>query len=235
MKSILSLLPAFVFVLLVLSSCEKETKTGINLSFKGDISSLKSDNLSGVLTISEAYIGVHEIEIEIEMETEHEQGESEMEIEYEFEYEYEGDYTVDLLTGKSTPEFGFSELEPGVYNEVEAELSPILEGGTKSVSIKGTFTDTDQMTIEFEFSTSAEIEIEVESETGFFLDEASILDLVVSFDLEMLFDGVDFSNAVRNEMDVVIIDEKHNVDLAQKIKANISLYVDLEEDDEDDD
>ena len=218
-------------------SCEKETRTGINLSFIGDISSLKSANLSGVLTIDEAYIGVHEIEIEteIEMETEHEEGESEIEIEYEYEFEYEGDYTVDLLTGESTPEFGFSALEPGIYNEVEAEISPILDGGTKSVSIKGTFTDTDQMTIDFEFSTSAEIEIEVESETGFFLDEGKIIDLVVSFDLEMLFDGVDFSNAVRNEMDVVIIDETHNVDLANRIKSNINLYVDLEEDDYTDD
>ena len=216
------------FLILIGISCEKSADTGIALSFKGETSALKSTSNSGSFTFSEAMIGVHEIEIE--METEEEDGESEMET--EIEYEFEGPYAVDLLSGVSDPEIGLAELIPGNYNELEAEISPILDGGTKSVIIKGSYTDTNQETVDFEFSTASEIELEVESDAGFYLDEGTILELVVTFDLAMLFDGVDFASAEKNDMGVVIMDDSHNVELTNKVKSNISQYAEIEDDDE---
>ncbi len=67
------------------------------------------------------------------------------------------------------------------------------------------------------------------------MDEGTIIDMVVTFDLDMLFDGVDMTNAERNESDVVIINDTTNSDLAAIIKSNIESCADLEEDDDDDD
>jgi hypothetical protein len=218
-------------LLTVVISCEKSVETGIALSFKAETSALKSLDNSGTFTFSVALLGVHEIELEMESEEEYE----DQEVETEMEYEFEGQFEVDLLTGTSNPEIGLAEVIPGTYNELEAEISPFLDGGTKSVILKGTYTDTNQETTEFEFSSSSEIEFEVESDAGFYLDEGTILDLVVTFDLAMFFDGVDFSEAERNEQDVVIMNDDTNVDLTNIVKSNINRYAEIEDEDEMDD
>ncbi|MFO7850936.1 MAG: DUF4382 domain-containing protein [Bacteroidota bacterium] len=229
MKSILHLIGSIALISVLIISCEKSDDTGINLQFKGETSSLKAKTTGGTYDFTEALMGLSEIEIEMEMEDDDNGTETEI------EYDYEGNYTVDLLAGTSDPKIGFSEFEPGTYNEVEAEIEPILDGGTKSIIIKGTLTDAEEVVTEFEFSTSEEIEIEIESEIGFYLDEGTIIDMVVTFDLDMLFDGVDMTNAERNESDVVIINDTTNSDLAAIIKSNIESCADLEEDDDDDD
>jgi hypothetical protein len=234
MRGILVIVMAFMIIIAI--SCEKSDDTGITLSFKGETSVLKSTNNDGSYTFSEAFLGVHEIEIESEEEYEEEyetEGtEVEIETETEIEYEFEGEYAVDLLTGESDPDMGLAEVQPGTYNELEAEISPILEGG-KSIIIKGTYTESGQETIEFEFSTTSEIELEVESDAGFYLDEGSILDLVVTFVLPGLFDGVDFYGAEKNDNGVVIMDDSTNVEQTNKVKSNISKFAELEDDDDD--
>ena len=224
------------FLMMAVISCEKSVDTGIALSFKGETSALKSTENSGTYTFSEALLGVHEIEIEgeEEYEYEYEDGETEVEVEYEseIEIEFEGKFEVDLLTGTSNPEIGLEAVPAGYYNELEAELSPFLEGG-KSVIIKGTYTEPDKETIEFEFSTSSEIELEVESDAGFYLDEGTILELVVTFDLSLLFEGVDFYGAEENDEGIVIMDDTTNVEQTKKVKSNICKYAEIEDEDDD--
>jgi len=231
MKKMFITISGLLLMVLIMSSCNKNGETGINLSFKASTAAFKS-LAGGAFEFSEALIGVHEISIEAESE-EFDDDDSQGS-DSDFEYDYEGNYSVDLLTGVSSPEIGFADFVPGTYNEVEVELTTVLEGGTLSMIIKGTNTDGGN-SIDFEFSTAAEIEFEVESDMGFYLDEGTILDLVLKIDLISLFDGVDFSQAQLNDNNVAIINDNTNTELAAIIRSNIHHCSDLEEDHEDSD
>ena len=73
----------------------------------------------------------------------------------------------------------------------------------------------------------------MESDAGFYLDEGSILDLVVTFVLPMLFEGVDFYSAEKNEEGVVIMDDSTNGELTNIVKSNLNQYAELEDEDDD--
>lgn len=230
MKKLLFGISLILVVSLLTSSCKKTGDTGMNLSFKSKTVALKTLNAVS-FDFSEALIGVHEIEIKMESE---EFNDSQSSEETEIEYDYDGDYVVDLLTGTSTPDLGFENFVPGNYNKIEAEIHNILDGGTKSISIKGVYTDIEAVEHEFEFSTSDLLEFEIESDAGFYLEEGMVLDLVVKIDLAMLFNGVDFSQAVLNDLNVAIINDTTNSSLADIVKANLAQYSEIEEDFEDD-
>ncbi len=229
MKSILKLLLA-ALIIVYAGSCTKITDTGITLKIKG-ISTLpavkKSTAVEGY-TFSEALMGIKEIEIEAESADEESDDYDDV------EYEFEGKYVVDLLTGTSSPDLGLADLQPGTYNELEAETAQILEGGNTLI-LKGTYTDAAQNVHTFEFSTDDEIELEIESDEGFVLAEGEVLDMIVNIYLPMLFEGVDFSTATENADGVIIINDSSNPSLAWKINNNIDHVAEIEIDDDDDD
>ena len=229
MKSILKLLLA-ALIIVYAGSCTKITDTGITLKIKG-ISTLpavkKSTAVEGY-TFSEALMGIKEIEIEAESADEESDDYDDV------EYEFEGKYVVDLLTGTSSPDLGLADLQPGTYNELEAETAQILEGGNTLI-LKGTYTDAAQNVHTFEFSTDDEIELEIESDEGFVLTEGEVLDMIVNIYLPMLFEGVDFSTATENADGVIIINDSSNPSLAWKINNNIDHVAEIEIDDDGDD
>ena len=87
------------------------------------------------LVFSEILIGVTELEFETLEEDQREEEDDaydgdhrdgEMENE---EIEFEGEFVVDLIHGTSTPDFGIADILPGLYEEMEIEIGPVLEGG----------------------------------------------------------------------------------------------------------
>jgi hypothetical protein len=219
MKNVIKILVASTIVIFV-ASCTKSTDTGISLSIKGSTTLplvKKSATVEGFI-FSEALLGIKDIEIKME---------DELLDDGDMDFDFNGNYVVDLLAGTTTPALGFSEFLPGTYNKFESETALALEGD-KSISLKGTYTTADGTVYTFELSTSAEVEFEFESDSGFVLTEGVVLDMLVNVNLPMLFDGVDFSKAVANENNVILINELSNAALLEKILNNIDHVAEME-------
>jgi hypothetical protein len=226
MKNILKIVIAALLMVFA-TSCTKNNDTGISLSIKGitTLPAIKRSAKVEGFTFSEALLGIKEIEIKKEDES-LDDG--------DMEFDFDGSYVVDLLAGTSTPALGFSEFLPGTYNKFESETAPVLDGG-KSLSIKGTYTDLSGTVYNFEFSTNAEIEFEFESDSGFVLTEGKVLEMLVSVNLPLLFDGVDFSKATANLNGIIVINESSNASVAAAIKNNIDYVAKMEDENESED
>ena len=120
----------FLLVLLLLTgflltSCDESndpTLSQVSLEMKA-VTTSSTVNPTGRtsatdLEFTEAFVGVTEVELEYEVESDSDEDEDEE----EYEIEFEGNYIVDLLNGTSDPEFGISELPPGLYEELEIEM-----------------------------------------------------------------------------------------------------------------
>lgn len=213
-----------------------EMKASTSLS---KISSSGRSMASG-LVFSEILIGVTELEFETLEEDQREEeddahdgedhdGETEND-----EIEFEGEFAVDLIHGTSTPDFGIAEILPGLYQEMEIEIGPVLEGG-KSVLIAFEIPQQDADPLKFEYWYSGELEIEIEREAGFHLDEGSFNQMLVLFDLDVLFGNIDFSQAVADADGITRIHSTSNANLASLIAANIHAVFEAGEDHDGDD
>lgn len=188
----------------------------------------------------EILIGVTELEFETleEHQNENEEdahdgedhdGESEDE-----DIEFEGQFTVDLIHGTSTPDFGVAEILPGLYEEIEIEIGPVLEGG-KSVVIAFEIPRQDADPLKFEYSYSGELEIEIDRDAGFQLDGGSLTPMLVLFNLDLLFGNIDLSQAVADADGIIRINSSSNADLASLIAANFHDVFEAGEDHDGDD
>lgn len=88
---------------------------------------------SGQLTLTEAKIGIKEIEFEIDLDA---LPESEKDAFTTDEWEFVGPYQIDLLAGTITPPLGEVLLPAGPYEEIELKLDACLAGG-QSIRIAG--------------------------------------------------------------------------------------------------
>ncbi len=205
-------------------SCSKINDTGISLKFKATTAlpaGVKGEGTTG-FTFTEAMLGIKEIEIKRE---------DELLDDGDLEFDFKGNYIVDLLTATSTPDLGFSEFLPGVYNKFESETAPVLTDG-KSISIKGSYSNTGGGPYNFEFSSTSEFEFEFESDSGFVLTEGVVFDMLININLPLLFQGVDFSKATANPSGVIIINETSNNSIASEIKNNIDKAAEMEDEHE---
>ena len=220
MKTFMKLFTVVLIALFALS-CKKTNETGFSLKFKATttIPVVKKGVSAAGFTFTEALLGIKNIQIKREDETLN-NGDT--------EYDYKANYIVDLLTGISTPPFGFEQFIPGTYNKFESETAKLLTGG-KSLSVKGSFTDPAGRTYNFEFATSAEIEFEFESDSSFVLTEGTVFDMLININLPLLFKGVDFSTATANANGVILIDETSNNAILSAIKNNLDKATDMED------
>lgn len=213
-----------------------EMKASTSLS---KISSSGRSMASG-LVFSEILIGVTELEFETLEENQLEEvndahdgedhhGETDNE-----EIEFEGEFVVDLIHGTSTPDFGIAEILPGLYEEMEIEIGPVLEGG-KSVLIAFEIPRQDAEPLKFEYSHSGELEIEIERDAGFHLDGGSLNQMLVLLNLDLLFGNIDFSQAVADADGIIRIHSASNADIASLIAANIHAVFEAGEDHDGDD
>ena len=156
------------------------------------------------------------------------------EIDEEDEIEYEGQFVVDLLKGTSNPDFGIADVLPGVYEEVEIEISPILDDGN-SIFIAFTYQPAEGEPVDVEFTSTGEFEIEIENDNGINLEGNSLNQLLILMDLDMLIFDLDVSMLEPDEDGVIRINDSSNSDIKVKIQDKIAEAFDAGEDNDDDD
>lgn len=238
MKKILKMivLTLVISIGLILESCTTDPGlANVNLDMKAT-TALSTINTAGRvantgLVFTEVLIGVTELEFETLEENEAEDGDGEDDNE---EIEFEGEFVVDLITGISTPDFGEATIVPGLYEEMEMELEPILEGGF-SIFVAFDYTpDGAAEAVRFEYSNDQELEFEIENEAGFQLDDTSLNQMLILIDLDTMFAGLDLNSATADIDGVVRINGTSNTDLAELITKNLDSIMEGGEDDDED-
>jgi hypothetical protein len=96
------------------------------------------------------------------------------------------------------------------------------------------FTNANDEAITVEYSNSDELEFEIENDSGFNLEAGVTNQILVMFDLDALFAGVDLNAATADNDGVVRINRSSNADQASAIDANLDQILDAGEDDDDD-
>lgn len=196
--------------------------------------------MSTGLIFDEVLVGVTELEFETLEENEAEQesddldgddGDGEDEND---EVEYKGNFTVDLLNGTVIPDFGIADVVPGIYEEIEIEMGPVLESGN-SIFVAFRYPTGNGDTLNVEFSTAEEFEMEIEDESGFQLDGGSVHQMIVQFDLDALFRNIDLSQAVADGDGIIRINSSSNSDISDLIEANLENALEAGEDKDGDD
>ncbi len=240
----LLILVGFMGALVSCSENDTPTAANVKLEMKATTSLSKINgsgrSMASGLVFHEVLLGVTELEFETQEEDQSEEdhdaedgedhdGEDENE-----EIEFEGHFVVDLINGTSTPDFGVADILPGLYEEIEIELGPVLEHGN-SIYIAFELPREGQDTLKIEYSNSDEIEIEIEREAGFQLDGGVLNQMLVLFDLDSLFAGIDFNQAIVDADGVIRINETSNADLASLIEANHDNVLEAGEDEDGDD
>lgn len=211
-----------------------EAQVGVKMKATSSLSTISS---SGRLantgyTFLEVFVGVVEMEFEtLEEDLEEDENDSDDE-EKEDEIEFEGNFIVDLIAGTSSPDFGLANIAPGVYEEIEIEMEPILEGG-HTVFVAFEFM-LDGAPKRVEYSYNEELEFEVESSTGFQLDGTNLNQVLIGLDLDALFAGVDLSTASADVDGVVRINENSNAQMAATIESNFETILEAGKDDDED-
>ncbi|MGZ2369597.1 hypothetical protein ACXR6G_07405 [Ancylomarina sp. YFZ004] len=220
---------AFLAVLsLFLFSCDKSSDSvsdspNVKLTFKAITNPVVKAITSQSLTFTEAYMGIKEMEIERDSDDDS----------LEVEYEWEGPYKVNLLTGVSEPEMDLINIEPGIYNEFEADIDNVLDGNLSFV-VKAKFTGVDNVEYNVVFETDEEFELEIESEIGIEISETVVNNLLLTIDLNVLFQDIDFSTAVVSEGNIILLNKDSNSELAKLIEDKIDDVTDFEEDENED-
>jgi hypothetical protein len=192
------------------------------------------------IVYTQVLIGVTEIELETLEENEAEdKGDVENDKDGDGEddnedIEFKGEYTVDLIAGTSTPDFGDTDIAPGLYEEIEIDLAPIMADGN-TMFIAFDFTPTGASApVKYEYSNTASLEYELESDSGIELTDTGLNQLLIVLDLDALFAGVDLSSATADTDGVVRINDKSNANLALQIAANLDSVMEGGEDDDND-
>jgi len=230
---------------LILESCTTDPGlASISLEMKAT-TSLSTINAGGRvmntgLEFTDVIIGVAELEFETLEENDAEDsgdgiedndGDGEDDNE---EIEFEGEFTVDLITGVSTPDFGETTIAPGLYEEMEMELEPFLEGGLSMFVAFNYTPDGATEAVRYEYSNDQELEFEIENEAGFFLDESTLNQMLILIDLDAMFTGIDLNSATADVDGIVRINGTSNTDLATLIAQNLDSIMEGGEDDDDD-
>lgn len=234
-----------LFLVIFISACEGDdiTESRLRVEMKATSSSLVASNgrtMETEIEFTEILIGVTEIELEFEDEdyddsddSDYDDGDDDIDDDDD-EIEFEGEFVIDLLNGTSTPDFGIATIIPGIYEEIEIEMEPILENGT-TLFVAFNFTNADGETINIEYSTDDELEFEIENEAGFQIEEDALSQILILVDMDKLFNGVDFNSTEADEDGVIRINKGSNAAIAAKIASNLDDILEAGDDDDDDD
>jgi len=239
-----------VLVLLIIGSlwlvgCSDDPATeGVNLQMKAvtNLSTINNGRTNATdLVFNQVLLGIREIEFETLEEDDQEDSDDDNDGEDDDgeddneEIEFKGSYVVDLIKGTSTPDFGLASLQPGVYEEIEIELGPVLPNNN-SIFIGFTYTPDGGSPVQVEFSTKKELEFEIEDDkSGYQLDANTLTNILVLFDLDVLFSSVDLSTAEADDDGVIRINDSSNSKLVLQILSRLEDSCEAGEDADDDD
>jgi len=249
----LTVLTLFIGLGMMLQSCDSNetglAKVKLEMKATTDLSTINASGrtMNTGLVFTDILIGATEIEFETleenenednslngndddnEIEDMDEDGEDDNE-----EIEFKGSFVIDLIAGTSTPDFGIADIAPGIYEEIEIELKPILEGDI-SMFVAFEFTPAGGTeVVRVEYSNSDEMEFEIEKEGGFLLDAGALNKMLVMIDLDVMFAGVDLSTASADVDGVVRINSTSNTDLAALIANGLDDIMEGGEDEDED-
>lgn len=226
-------LALFMLAMSVFSACDDAGTQSDGVAFKmkattsGSVINPAGRSMETTYTFQEALIGVRKVEFENDVDDD--SGNDD-----EFEIEFKGRYVVDLIAGTSDPEFGVSNIDPGLYNEIEIELGQFLEGGN-SMFIAFQYQPTGGEPVQVEFSTKALLEFEIDDDEGFVMQPDALSNILVMINLDKLLSTVDLSQAVVDEDGVIRINDTSNAALAQQILGKVEDSCKAGRDDDDDD
>ena len=229
----------FLFSLVFIwTSCEKDddSKNGNTaLKFEGIYNSTiqtKSSAINGI-AIETFTINIGEIEFEFDDDNNNNGlTYSEITLKGPFELDLVKDgqgQVVTLINGLNLPETGYDEIE----FEFDKNENPISEMYKKTLLIKGTINGTP-----FIFFTEEEFDMEIEFEEPVDLSEVESAIIMVSFDVQALFDpaqgGIDITNAQDGNGNGIIEiyedDPDGNKKLAEKIEDHLEDIIEAFED-----
>ncbi len=244
MNSLLKVAKALTILMVLLalvSSCDNSddpvlAEVSLEMKARTDLFGINTGGrvAGDTLIFHEALIGVTELEFENEEEEANEMGSDSLEVEdEEEELEFEGAFIVDLLNGTSIPDFGIASVIPGIYTEIEADLEPILSDGN-TVFIRATYQPEGGEPISLEYSNNYVIEFEFERNPGYELKAGTLHQLLLLFNLDVFFAGVDFNQAEADPDGVIRINQNSNADIASQIEANFGNAFEIGEDNDDD-
>jgi len=223
---------SLILTVLVFWSCDDNSLApeGLQLKMKATTTSSRISSSgrtqSTGYSFEQALIGVRKFEFETT--------EDDDLVDDSNEVEFEGNYVVDLIAGTSDPEFVNGKLLPGFYEEFEIELGNSLANGN-SVFIVFKYKPAEGDSITVEFSSKSKLEFEYEDDKGFEIQEGSLKNFLVLFNLDVLFTGVDLSNATVSDDGIVRINDTTNTALANIVKNNFDDSCKGGDDDDDDD
>lgn len=243
-KTILGFLIAAGIILGSCSENDAPSNAKVQLEMKAT-TSLSKINASGRamatgLIFRKILVGVTELEFEtleenhLEEENDAEDGDDHDGEQENEEIEFEGPFVVDLIQGTSTPDFGVADLLPGLYEEMEIEMGPVLDGGI-SLFIAFELPREGADALKIEYSNSNKIEMEIETDAGFQVEGGALNQFLILFDLDSLFSGIDFNQAVVDADGIIRINASSNADLAALVEANLNHTLEAGEDEDGDD
>ncbi|MEN8117045.1 MAG: hypothetical protein ABFS16_08710 [Bacteroidota bacterium] len=232
-----------VFIVLLLAgfmACEKQDSEigAIDLDIKAyngesGLIVLKSGTVMDTLGIDSAVIILEKIEIKLQDELEEDdmddEESEENKQEEENEYYLEGPYVIDLLAATNEPEFPVVVTTPGIYTKFEAELY-VPEDLGYSLYISGTCTMEGSGEQKFIYTYSQTEDFKAENPDGFEIADDMITQVMVMVNMEHLFEGVDFSQAIVDGDDIVRINKDSNNDLADIIEENLENASEIDTD-----
>ncbi len=150
------------------------------------------------------------------------------------EIEFKGKFVVDLLSGTSDPDFGVADVIPGVYEEIEIDLNPVMDGGL-TMFIAFYYTPSGETdSVRYEYSNNYKLEFELKDKNGIEINNDFLNQILVIVDLDALFAGVDLDAATADSDGIVRINDSSNPDLAKQIARNLKSVMEVGEDDDHD-
>lgn len=194
------------------TACSEDDESASNGGYQlriGDSLNKKSNTIQ----LSQAIAYLEEVELEREV------GDDE-----EVEIDIEDRFTVDLLTGTSTPEIPTVQIEPGTYHELELEFG---DDDRLAFDIRGSYTDTAGTSYSFELSMIQELEFEIEAEgNGLVIPADYFTTLNVSFPVSDALASLDWTNAVKGANNTITINAQNNSSMLMAFLSALQLSVD---------
>ncbi|MDF1570224.1 MAG: hypothetical protein P1P82_01235 [Bacteroidales bacterium] len=136
-----------------------------------------------------------------------------------------GPYMVNLIEGTSSPIIEIVEVEPGIYNSIEAFMGN-GKGDSVSFYLSGTAINNLQSN-RFEFKYSYGSVFKLENPSGFEIIEHQTNVIWVKIDLNNLIEVGILENAEKDNDGIIRINKESNAELIDSIIQNLNAYSEL--------
>jgi hypothetical protein len=131
-----------------------------------------------------------------------------------------GPFNINLLSGSSSPEIDFIEVEPEIYNNLEVIMGKGY-GDSICFFLLGTAMN-DTASYSFEVKSIYGSTFELTNQSGFEIEQNKTNIIWIEINLPLLFDGVNLEMADKDSTGLIKINEHFNNNLQEIIMNNIT-------------